>query len=96
MGGQAETLAFLRAAMQAEQGAPAEIVETHISDVLLAGDRAWKLKRAVKLPYLDFSTPERRRAAARDELALNRRTIQRLLVRYRLFGAEEFDDVAED
>lgn len=83
MGGQAETLAFLRAAMQAEQGAPAEIVETHISDVLLAGDRAWKLKRAVKLPYLDFSTPERRRAAARDELALNRRTAPQLYLALR-------------
>jgi aminoglycoside phosphotransferase family enzyme/predicted kinase len=78
MGGQAETLAFLRAALEAEQGAPVEIVETHISDVLLAGERAWKLKRAVKLPYLDFSTPERRRAAAEDELALNRRAAPQL------------------
>ena len=33
-------------------------VETHISEIFLAGKRAYKLKRAVKFPYLDFSTPE--------------------------------------
>jgi aminoglycoside phosphotransferase family enzyme/predicted kinase len=42
--------------------------------VFLAGDRALKLKRAVKLPYLDFSTVARRRAACEAELAVNRRT----------------------
>jgi len=35
-----------------------EIIETHVSLVFLAGDRAYKLKRAVKYPYLDFSTAE--------------------------------------
>src|SRR5215468_4858209 len=38
-----------------------EIIETHASIVFLAGDRAYKLKRAVKYSYLDFSTAERRR-----------------------------------
>jgi len=33
-----------------------EIIETHASLVFLAGDRAYKLKRAVKYLYLDFST----------------------------------------
>jgi aminoglycoside phosphotransferase family enzyme/predicted kinase len=74
MGAQDETLAFLRAALAGEQGGPVETIETHISVVLMAGDRAWKLKRAVTLPYLDFSTPDLRLAAARTELALNRRT----------------------
>ena len=37
-----------------------ETVETHISIVFLAGECAYKLKRAVKYPYLDFSTPELR------------------------------------
>src|SRR6266404_3619483 len=40
-----------------------EIIETHASLVFIAGDRAYKLKRAVKYPYLDFSTAERRRQA---------------------------------
>ncbi len=51
-----------------------ERIETHVSLVFLAGERAYKLKRAVRLPYLDFSTAERRREACAAELALNRRT----------------------
>ncbi|WP_194745302.1 AAA family ATPase [Thermaurantiacus tibetensis] len=49
-------------------------IDTHAASVFLAGDRAWKLKKPVSLGYLDFSTPERRRAALAAELALNRRT----------------------
>jgi hypothetical protein len=48
-------------------------VETHISWVFLTGDVAYKLKKAVELPYVDFSTLERRERACRDELELNRR-----------------------
>jgi aminoglycoside phosphotransferase family enzyme len=47
--------------------------ETHMSWLALAGDRVFKLKKPVHLPYLDFSTLERREAACRAELALNRR-----------------------
>ncbi|WP_428246194.1 AAA family ATPase [Ferrovibrio sp.] len=49
-------------------------VETHISRLYLCGDRVYKLKRAVQLPYVDFSTLAKRHEAARQELALNRRT----------------------
>jgi len=49
-------------------------IETHSSMVFLAGDRAYKLKRAVKYDYLDFSTVEQRRAACEAEARLNRRT----------------------
>ncbi|MBP2290473.1 bifunctional aminoglycoside phosphotransferase/ATP-binding protein [Azospirillum rugosum] len=55
-------------------GAAVERVDTHAAMVFLAGDRAYKLKRAVRYPYLDFSTVERRHAACVAELALNRRT----------------------
>jgi aminoglycoside phosphotransferase family enzyme/predicted kinase len=51
-----------------------ERVDTHISALFLAGDRVYKLKRAVRFPYLDFSTAARRRAACEAEVALNRRT----------------------
>ncbi|HSC28988.1 MAG TPA: AAA family ATPase [Vicinamibacterales bacterium] len=51
-----------------------ERVDTHISQVFLAGNRAYKLKRAVTFPYLDFSTLEKRRAACEREVQLNRRT----------------------
>ncbi|MGO9046518.1 MAG: hypothetical protein ACLQFW_06460 [Xanthobacteraceae bacterium] len=47
--------------------------ETHMSFVFLAGDRAYKLKKPVRFPYLDFSTLARREAACRAELSLNRR-----------------------
>ncbi len=47
--------------------------ETHMSWVFMAGDRVYKLKKPVRFPYLDFSTVERREAACRAELRLNRR-----------------------
>lgn len=49
-------------------------IDTHISVVFLAGDRAFKLKRAVHLPYVDYSTLERRRDLCGREVRLNRRT----------------------
>jgi aminoglycoside phosphotransferase family enzyme/predicted kinase len=52
----------------------AERIETHASIVFLAGTRAYKLKRAVRFDYLDFSTPERRRAMCEAERRLNQRT----------------------
>ena len=51
-----------------------ERVETHASVVFLAGRRAWKLKRAVRYDYLDYTTPARRRHYLLEELRLNRRT----------------------
>jgi aminoglycoside phosphotransferase family enzyme len=51
--------------------------------VFLAGDRAYKLKRAVKFPYLDFSTAEQRMTACKAELALNRRTAPELYLEVR-------------
>src|SRR6266478_10248435 len=60
-----------------------DIIETHASLVFLAGDRAYKLKRAVKYSYLDFSTAERRRVACEAELQLNRRTAPELYLEVR-------------
>ena len=53
--------------------APVMRVETHLSEVFLAGDRVFKLKRAVHLPFVDFSTIERRHAACLAEVEVNRR-----------------------
>jgi aminoglycoside phosphotransferase family enzyme/predicted kinase len=55
-------------------GLPIERIETHTAIVFLAGTRAWKLKRAVRYDYLDFSTAARRRAMCEAEVHLNRRT----------------------
>jgi aminoglycoside phosphotransferase family enzyme/predicted kinase len=53
--------------------APDKRIDTHGAVVFLSGDRAYKLKRAVKFPYMDFSTAERRRAMCEAEVAINRR-----------------------
>ena len=50
-----------------------EVRETHISWVFLAGDRAYKLKKPVTLPFVDYGTPDRRRAMCEEEVRLNRR-----------------------
>lgn len=47
-------------------------IDTHSAVVFLAGPRVYKIKRAVKYPYLDFSTLERREASIRAELEVNR------------------------
>ncbi|WP_442762147.1 AAA family ATPase [Malikia spinosa] len=53
-------------------------IDTHISTVWLAGDYAYKLKKPVKLPFLDFSTLALRRHFLAEELRLNRRTAPEL------------------
>ena len=50
-----------------------ELVQTHISWVLLAGEFAYKIKKPVKLAFLDFSTLALRQHYCQDELRLNRR-----------------------
>ena len=61
-------------ALRRTLGAGTELVETHISWLLLSGADAYKLKKPVKLDFLDFSRLEQRRAACDEELRINRRT----------------------
>ena len=51
-----------------------QVIETHISWVILTGEYAYKIKKPVDLGFLDFSTLERRRASCEEELRVNRRT----------------------
>jgi aminoglycoside phosphotransferase family enzyme/predicted kinase len=51
----------------------AQLVETHISWVLLDGTHAWKFKKPVRLPFLDFSALAERRRLCLEELHLNQR-----------------------
>ena len=53
--------------------ASVEVHETHISWVFLAGERAYKLKKPVVFPFLDYGTAERRRDMCDREVELNRR-----------------------
>jgi uncharacterized protein len=50
-----------------------EIVETHISWVILVGEFAYKIKKPLNLGFLDFSTLEKRRFCCEEELRLNSR-----------------------
>ncbi|PSM17425.1 bifunctional aminoglycoside phosphotransferase/ATP-binding protein [Nitratireductor sp. StC3] len=77
-------------------GTPVEVIETHISRIFLVGDRAFKMKRAVRLPYVDFSTPQQRLSACRKEVTLNSRTAPDLYLGTRRItatpdGGLEFD-----
>ena len=55
-----------------------ELIETHISSVLLAGAYAYKIKKPLDLGFLDFSTLERRRFYCEEEIRLNRRLAEDL------------------
>ncbi len=69
-----EKLRFLSApASYAFRPASVEVIETHMSYVFLAGARAYKLKKPVRYPFLDFSTISAREVDCREELRLNRR-----------------------
>jgi uncharacterized protein len=54
-------------------GARPQLIETHISWVLLVGDLAYKLKKPVRFGFLDFSTLQARHRYCEEELRLNRR-----------------------
>ena len=57
------------AALQALAGVPP--LETHISAVFIGADTVYKLRKAVRLPFLDFTPLAERERTARRELALN-------------------------
>ena len=54
------------------------LVETHVSWVFLAGPRAYKLRKPVVFPFLDYGSPERRLHMSREEVRLGRRLANRL------------------
>ena len=51
-----------------------QLIETHISWVILTGPYAYKIKKPVDFGFLDFSTLEKRRHFCEEELRLNQRT----------------------
>jgi hypothetical protein len=72
---QAEVLAFLgdpvtHGMMFADE--EVKRIDTHASVIFLAGNQAFKVKRRVRYPFLDYSTLEKRKAACEAELAVNR------------------------
>jgi len=75
-------------------------IATHGSHVFLAGNRAYKLKRAISFPYMDYGTLERRKHFTEAELTLNRRTAPDLYLGIRRLtrmpdGSLTFDGTGE-
>ncbi|HEY9642688.1 MAG TPA: AAA family ATPase [Coleofasciculaceae cyanobacterium] len=52
---------------------PIQLIQTHVSYVLLTGDYAYKLKKPVNFGFLDYSTLEKRQHFCQEELRLNQR-----------------------
>jgi len=80
---QSPVIEFL-ASPSSHHGMPVDRIDTHSAIVFLAGERAYKLKRAVRFDYLDFSTAALRRTFCEAELRLNQRTAPTI---YRRVGA---------
>src|SRR6516225_743166 len=70
---QEEVLAFLAdpAAHSSQEVQEVRRIDTHAASVFLAGARALKVKRAVRFPFLDYSTLAKRRKACEAELDVN-------------------------
>ena len=72
-GAQAEVVALLRdPASYGHDVNTVEVIETHGALIFLAGAEVYKIKKAVRFPYLDFSTLAKRRRACRREIEINR------------------------
>src|SRR5690606_25079031 len=63
---------------ETQEEVQAIVTQTHISTIILAGEFAYKLKKPLKLPFLDFSTLEKRYQFCLKELTINRRTAPEL------------------
>lgn len=87
---QREVFAFLG------RGAGVKRLDTHISVVFLDGDRALKVKRAVTLSYLDYSTPALRRRQCEAELELGRSMAPKLYLGLRSVTRERDGSLALD
>jgi aminoglycoside phosphotransferase family enzyme/predicted kinase len=69
---QARIFAFLRDPATYGLKAAVQRIDTHGAAVFLAGSDVYKVKRAVRFPYMDFSTLENRRVACEAEIRVNR------------------------
>ncbi|MBD3670438.1 MAG: AAA family ATPase [Gammaproteobacteria bacterium] len=78
MSEQSETNRFIQQGMMQSSAYPhpvekIQLIETHISWVILTGEFVYKIKKPVELGFLDFTTLEKRRLYCEEEIRLNRR-----------------------
>ena len=69
---QSEALDFLAEARTHGLDEPPKRIDTHGAVVFLAGEDVYKVKRAVKFPFMDLSTLEKRKSACEAEIAVNK------------------------
>ena len=69
---QDQVIAFLANPATHHAVAPVKRLDTHGAHVFLVGNDAYKIKRAVRYPYMDFSTLAQREMACKNEIAVNR------------------------
>lgn len=77
--------------LQASLSERSDLIETHISWVLLGPTRVYKIRKPIRYAFLDFSTLERRKEDCEKELALNRRTSPEIYLRVVPILAEDGD-----
>ena len=82
--------------LRAHVGASAQVIDTHISRVVIGAERAYKIKKPVSFSYLDFSTREKRAAACENEVAINRRTAPHIYLGARRITRESDGSLALD
>lgn len=96
-GDQRDVIDFLQSpGSYGDGGDPVSRIDTHCAAIFLVGDRAFKLKKAVRYPYLDFSTLAKRKAACEAELALNRPGAPALYLGLRSLGRDRAGKVCWD
>jgi hypothetical protein len=78
VGPQNTVIAFLSRPEAYGESGPVERIDTHISVIFLAGDRVYKMKRAVRFDYVDYHALDRRERFCREEVRRNRRTAPNL------------------
>jgi len=91
---QIETVQFLEESLG--ERSPVEVMTTHASMIFLAKDRAYKLKRAVRFPYLDYSTARQRHTACLGEFRLNHRTAPEIYMGVHIITRETDGQLALD
>ena len=77
-----------------------EVIETHISWLILTGEYAYKIKKPVDFGFLDFTTLEKRQHFCEEELRLNQRLAPDIYLEVIAIGgppeAPEFNANSED
>jgi aminoglycoside phosphotransferase family enzyme/predicted kinase len=71
-------------------------IDTHAASVFLEGDRALKIKRAIRFSFLDYSTLERRKAACAEEIKINCRFAPQIYHRVAAITQEDDGSLAID